>query len=123
MKHFPLILFSVLLNAAAQILLRRGMSPFAETHFTNWAELSPALPRMAASLPLWGAIACYGVSIFVWMAVLAKVEVSLAYPMLSIGYLVALAYGFLWGGEQVGIERLAGVMLIGAGIFLLFRSA
>lgn len=123
MKHFPLILFSVLLNAAAQILLRRGMSPFSAVHFTNWEELSPALPRMAGSVQLWGAIACYGISIFVWMSVLAKVEVSLAYPMLSIGYLVALAYGFFWGGEQVGAERLGGVALIGAGIFLLFRSA
>lgn len=123
MKHFPLILFSVLLNAAAQILMRRGMAPFQDVHFSQWGELSPALPKMAASFPLWGAIACYGISIFVWMSVLAKVEVSLAYPMLSIGYLVALAYGFFWGGEQVGIERLGGVALIAAGIVLLFRSA
>jgi len=122
MKHFPLILLGVLLNAAAQILLKRGMAPFGHLGFT-WEEIAPALPRLAMSLPILSAIACYGVSVVVWMGVLSKVEVSLAYPMLSIGYLVVLAYGFFFGAEDVGANRLWGVALIVVGIFLLSRSS
>ena len=122
MKYFPLILLGVLLNAAAQILLKRGMGEFPDLHF-SWKEIAPALPRMATSLPILTAIAFYAISVFVWMGVLSRVEVSFAYPMLSIGYLVVLAYGYFYGGEQVGLERFLGVILIGAGVVFLFRSA
>ena len=122
MKHFPLILLGVLLNAAAQILLKRGMTHFPDLPL-SWEGIAPALPRLATSLPILSALGCYGISVVVWMAVLSKVDVSLAYPMLSIGYLVVLAYGLLFGAEQVGWERISGTFLIGAGVFLLFRSA
>lgn len=122
MKYFPLILLGVLLNAFAQILLKRGMSEIGQIGFA-WKEIAPVIPRIATNLPVLIAISFYGISVLVWMAVLSKVEVSLAYPMLSIGYLVVLAYGFFWGQEQIGWERTVGILFIGMGVVFLFRSA
>jgi drug/metabolite transporter (DMT)-like permease len=58
----------------------------------------------------------------VWIVGLSRVEVSLAYPMLSMGYVVnALAAWWLFG-ESLGPMRWAGMMLILAGVLVISRS-
>lgn len=117
---FLLVLFSVSLNAMAQVVLRKAMTV---------APLPPASDVMALSfalvgnLWLWAGMACYAASIGLWLVVLSRVEVSAAYPMLSIGYVIAAVMGFFFLGESVGVERIAGIALIGAGVMLVARTA
>jgi multidrug transporter EmrE-like cation transporter len=54
--------------------------------------------------------------------VLSKVELSFAYPFLSLAYVVVLAYAFFIFGEDVGLARLAGVALICGGTILIAQS-
>jgi multidrug transporter EmrE-like cation transporter len=62
------------------------------------------------------------VSVVVWIMALSRVEVSIAYPMLSIGYVVnALAAWYLFG-EAVTLTRLAGIGVIIIGVYLVARS-
>jgi len=79
---------------------------------------------LGISLNPWmiAGLACYAVSILVWMAVLAKVEVSAAYPLLSIGYVIAAVVGFFFLGENVTLARIAGIALICCGLFFIARS-
>lgn len=114
-----LILSSVLLNCAAQLLLRRGMLSVGEVGMGN---LMQHLGAMAANLWLWAAMGCYAVSILLWMAVLSKVEVSFAYPFLSIGYVVAALVGYYFFGESLTWPRIAGILVICAGVYLISRS-
>ncbi|WP_158273742.1 DMT family transporter [Agrobacterium pusense] len=67
-------------------------------------------------------MSCYALSIGVWMLVLGKLEVSLAYPLLSIGYIIAAVIGYFYLGESVGVMRIAGIALICAGIVVLARG-
>lgn len=119
---FALAIGSVFLNAMAQIALRKTMlgSPPLPS------ELGEA-PGFAVSLLLSGwfiaGMTCYAISIGSWMLVLGKAEVSLAYPLLSIGYVITAFIGYYFLGENVNAVRIAGIALICAGIVVVSRSA
>ena len=110
LASFAIVLVGVLLNAAAQLLLKAG---------TNAVPLGL---RLAIEPHVLGGLACYVISVVVWLIALSRVPVSIAYPMLSIGYVVnALAAWYLLG-ETLTPMRLAGIGIIIAGVFLVARS-
>jgi multidrug transporter EmrE-like cation transporter len=116
-----LILAGVLLNAAAQLLLKAGTNAVGQFEF-SYANIYPVGMKLALEPHIIGGVACYVVSLVVWIMGLSRVEVSLAYPMLSIGYLInAIAAWYLFG-ESVGALRLTGIAFIIVGVFLVARS-
>ncbi len=59
---------------------------------------------------------------FVWIVGLSRVPVSIAYPMLSLGYIVnAIAAHYLLG-EAVTLARWTGIAFIVLGVWLVARS-
>jgi multidrug transporter EmrE-like cation transporter len=66
---------------------------------------------------------CYGASLCVWLAALAKAPVSTAYPLLSLGYVAVATVSFLWLGESMGPAKVLGIALICAGVVLVSRSS
>ncbi len=119
---FTLAILSVTLNALAQVTLRKAMLslkalPPAASQFLDFG-ISLALNRW-----LLAGMACYAVSIGVWLIVLSKAQVSLAYPLLSIGYIIAAVIGYYWLGENVSFTRASGIALICVGIVFVSRSA
>jgi len=116
-----LLLSGVGLNAAAQLLLkaatRSSGALVADGGQVSW----PAVLQLLRALPLWAGLACYGVSVVVWLGALSRVPVSIAYPMLSIGYVVNLFLAALLFGETLSLPKLAGVALICAGVIVLAR--
>ena len=118
---FLLILTGVLLNAGAQLLLKAGVSPLGVLS-VDWHNLVPTTLRVLSQWPILAGLGCYVVSVGVWIVGLSRVDVSIAYPMLSLGYVVnALAAWWLFG-EVLGPTRWAGMMLILGGVFLMARS-
>lgn len=118
---FALILAGVLLNAIAQLLLKAGTNAVGHFEFSA-ANAVPIGVKLALEPHILGGIACYLVSLIVWIMALSRVEVSIAYPMLSIGYVVnAIAAWYLFG-EAVGGMRLAGIGFIIVGVYLVARS-
>lgn len=67
-------------------------------------------------------VACYAISIFLWLAVLSKTEVSLAYPLSSVGFILTALVGYLFLNETIDLPRVAGIGLICAGILVLSQS-
>ena len=118
---FNLVLLGVLLNAAAQLLLKAGTNAIG--HFTFSTEnILPIGMKIASEPHILGGLACYVISVVVWIMALARVEVSIAYPMLSIGYLVnAIAAWYLFG-EAVTIMRMTGIGIIIIGVYIVARS-
>jgi drug/metabolite transporter (DMT)-like permease len=113
---------SVSLNALAQISLRKTMLSLGALP-ASASEVVRFLWSLGWSPWFIGGMACYALSIGLWLLVLAKTEVSLAYPLLSIGYLITAAVGYFYLGENVGYLRLAGIALISAGIVFVSQSA
>jgi multidrug transporter EmrE-like cation transporter len=110
LTSFALLLVGVLLNAAAQLLLKAG---------TNAMPLGP---RLALEPHILGGLACYAVSVVVWVIALSRVPVSIAYPMLSIGYVVNAIAAWQLLGETLPPLRLAGIGVIILGVFMVARS-
>ncbi|WP_165926522.1 EamA family transporter [Acetobacter fabarum] len=119
---FFLALFSVTLNALAQISLRKTMLTIG-TLPNSLPSLLPFLISLGLNAWFLSGMFFYIISIGAWMAVLGKVEVSLAYPLLSIGYLIAALIGYLFLGEHVNGMRMVGIFVICAGIIVISRSA
>jgi multidrug transporter EmrE-like cation transporter len=78
--------------------------------------------RLAIEPHILAGLACYVVSVVVWVVALSKVPVSMAYPMLSIGYVVNAIAAYYWLGEAVTPMRLAGIGVIIIGVFIVARS-
>ena len=114
-----LILLSVLLNCAAQLLIRKGMLIEGEVGMQNMLS---HVGSMITNVWLWGAMLCYALSILLWMSVLSKVEVSYAYPFLSVGYVVSAVAGYALFNENLSPVRIAGIIVICIGVILISRS-
>ena len=117
-----LILTGVGLNAAAQLLLKVAARPLGHFSVFNAETLSGTIVILFKSLPFWAGMFCYGASLCVWIAALAKAPVSTAYPMLSLGYVVVAAISVAWLGETMTAGKLLGIALICVGVVLVSRS-
>lgn len=114
---FLLILLGVLLNTAAQLLLKAGMTQIGHFEFTG-ANVIPIGLKIMFNLPIFIGLCAYVISVGVWLLVLSRVPVSYAYPMLSIGYVVnALAAYYLFG-ESLSVLRMTGIFVIIAGVYM-----
>lgn len=118
---FSLVLAGVLLNAAAQLLLKAGTNRVGEFAFAM-DNLVPIGAKLAMNPFILGGLACYVVSVVVWILALSRVPVSVAYPMLSIGYIVNALAAWMLFGESLGAQKLVGIGFIVVGVFLVARS-
>jgi len=120
MKNILLILTSVLLNAIAQVLMRKGMLRIGEVTFTS--SLVKTLSQMMTSTFLWLAISCYVMSAFIWMTVLSRVELSFAYAFSSLGYVLVMVMSAFILKEHISAMRIIGIGIVCFGIVLVARS-
>ena len=118
---FCLLMLGVLLNAAAQLLLKAGTNRIGEFAF-SLDNLAPIGTKVASSPPILAGLACYGVSVVVWILALSRVPVSVAYPMLSVGYVVNAIAAWVLFGESLGAQKLVGIGFIVVGVWLVARS-
>jgi len=118
---FSLVLTGVLLNAAAQLLLKAGTNAVGHFEF-HLGNLVPVGLRLALEPHILGGMACYAVSVVVWILALSRVPVSVAYPMLSIGYVINAFVAWQWFGEALAAQKLLGIGFIVVGVFLVARS-
>ena len=117
---FGLILVSVSLNALAQVVLRKAMLTLGALPPLN-QPIQVGLV-LIGNVWLWAGMFCYAASIGLWLAVLSRVQVSAAYPMLSIGYIVNAVAAWYLFGEALSTMKLAGIGVIVAGVFIVARS-
>ena len=123
----PLTLFllavgSISLNACAQIALRKTMLAVGALPNDLDGALTFAFAIVTNPWFILG-MSCYAVSIGAWLLVLSRTEVSAAYPLLSIGYVITAIVGAVFLGEHVTWARIAGIGLICGGLTLIAQSA
>jgi multidrug transporter EmrE-like cation transporter len=118
---FALVLAGVLLNAAAQLLLKAGTNAVGHFEF-HLDNILPVGMKLAFEPHILGGLACYVVSVVVWIMALSRVPVSVAYPMLSIGYIVNAIAAFYLFNEPLAGQKLLGIGFIVVGVWLVARS-
>ena len=121
MMIFALILLGVLLNATAQIMLKTGMTQIGHFEF-SLSNMMPIGMKVMVNPPIITGLSMYVASVVVWLLVLSRVQVSFAYPMLSIGYIVNAVAAYYLFGEPLTSIRMLGIFIIIAGVYLVAQT-
>lgn len=117
----PWILVGVFLNAAAQLLLKAGSQRISDLAFTVQNAIPMAMQLAANPFILLG-LSAYVISVVIWIAVLSRVDVSIAYPMVSLGYVINAIAAYYLFGENLNAIRVGGIFLVLLGVYCLTRA-
>jgi drug/metabolite transporter (DMT)-like permease len=121
-KSLILILTSVSFGVIGQLCLKAGMDQVGELAGGNAGTLIQSAFRVFTTPLVFLGFAFYGLSSVFWLMVLSKLDLSLAYPMLALTYvLIPLAAQFILG-EQVPSLRWLGVAIISAGVVVVSQT-
>lgn len=71
---------------------------------------------------IWLGIISYGLSLLFWLYVLSKMELSKAYPLVSLGYVFSMVFAYLWLDESITALKIAGVILIITGVVCISKG-
>jgi multidrug transporter EmrE-like cation transporter len=115
-----LILASVGLSALAQLALKLGTAGLGGPRAEGAGR---ELWGLATSPMVIAGLALYGVGAVLWLFVLGRAQLSLAYPFVGMGFILTMLAGAMVLGEPVGAARIAGTLLIVAGCVLVARTA
>lgn len=116
------LLISVSLSALAQIVMKYGMSaPTIQTAFHGADRLTLAW-SIGSSPGVLAGLALYVLSVAFWLHVLAKLDVSQAYPFVGLGFLITMLFGFLFLGEPLSMQKVLGTALVATGVFLVAKA-
>ena len=118
---FGFILAGVLLNAAGQLLLKAGVTAL-KSMALDWSKPWQNVLAIGLEWHVFAGLVCYVVSVGVWMMALSRVPVSVAYPMLSIGYVVNAFAAYYLFGEPLSPQKLIGIGVIVIGVVIVGRS-
>jgi len=119
MQNFLLILANIFLAVSGQIFIKQGINKVGS--FSAMPLMKFLTKAFTSPLVIMGLI-LYIISAVIWVMVLSKVDLSFAYPMLSLGYILILLFSALFLGEAIGGLRILGVALICIGIFFIYRT-
>ncbi len=112
-----LVLAAVGLGAAGQLLMKSGMNQVGAIDSLSVGMLV----RMFSNPMVLLGFASYGISSICYLMALSRLDLSVAYPMVGIGYILVMLISALILREPVGPLRWMGVLLIFAGVCLVGR--
>lgn len=121
MANVVLIVVSVFLASVGQILLKHGMNMVGRITAANLGNFSGLVFRTVSNPFVIFGFLIFGLSSVVWLAVLSRVNVSIAYPFASLAYFFVMVMSWFFLGERVTLLQWGGVSLIWLGLFVLTR--
>ncbi len=119
MSSYVYLFASVLMGALAQVSLKKGIHALGQISLTT---VLPNMVNIVLSPYIMGGIFLYGSSLIIWLIVLSRMELSRAYPFVSLGYIITFALGIGLLGEKMSHYKVFGLMFIVAGIFIMSQG-
>lgn len=114
-------MISISLSVAAQFSLKAGMSSEGVKEVFAQPYTLKTFFSVLADKYVLGGFLLYGLGAISWLGVLSKWDVSKAYPLVGLGFVLVVAIGFIMG-EQITVQRVMGVLLICIGIFIVYNT-
>jgi multidrug transporter EmrE-like cation transporter len=118
LRTFAVLLIAISLSVTGETMLKKGINGLDGLDFAPPTLLPTFLRIFTTPIILLGFIFIFGGALF-WLAVLSKWDLSLAYPLLSISYILSLFIGALVLGEHITPLRIVGVVVVVVGVVLL----
>jgi len=116
MPIFILILIAVVVGVSGQLIIKKGVLTLGGI---GSGGLLAFFAKAAFSPWIIAGIFLYVLGTGVWLILLTKVDVSYAYPMLSLGYVFVLFFSFVFLHEPLTALKLLGTLLIVIGVSLI----
>ncbi len=109
---FSILLLSVALNATGQLLFKAA----------RFAQPDATLLGLFLRIETWAGLVLYGLSAVSWLWVLSRIQLSFAYPVLSLSFPVVVGLSSLFFVEMISPLHWVGVGFIIIGVSLLART-
>ena len=120
------LLLAVSLMAAGQLFMRRGMLDFGPVDsFADFGRLVRGGLASPASIPfVWAGMIVYAAAVMVWLQVLSRMALSIAFPLMGLSYVLVYLGAAAWPAldEPLSLQRFAGTGLIMCGVALVAGS-
>jgi len=121
-KVFLLLFASICLSSVAQIVLKTGLSqPYVVVALDHGTPVSAVKAMFLNPWVLFGLFLYFSAAV-VWLFALVRVEVSMAYPFVGLGFILTMIFGKFIMGDAVTPTRILGTLLISAGVVFVSRS-
>ncbi len=125
MNYIQFILFTVFTNAAAQVMLKYGMMNLGSLHMASPLSVPAvvvAIFKVVFNPWVFAGLLTFVVSMGSHLYVLTKVELSFAYPFLSLAYVAVAIIAWLVFAEDLNAWRIAGIGFICIGTILIAQG-
>ena len=114
-----LVAIAVCFSVAGELLLKSGMN---RVGILTLSSLGLMIPKMLRTWQLYGGLASITLGAAFWLAATSRVELSWAYPLLAMGYILMLLFSGIVLGEHISLLRWIGTIIIVLGVILVSRS-
>ncbi|HSG27432.1 MAG TPA: EamA family transporter [Candidatus Krumholzibacterium sp.] len=119
LKNLVLIIATVCLNTAGQFMMKAGINKIGEIGIS---DLIGSFTRIVTSAYIIGGFCSYAVSAVLWIMILSRAELSWAFPMVSLSYVITALLAPILLNESFSVQRFVGVIVICIGVFLVSRT-
>ncbi len=117
-----LILFSISIAVAGQILLKIGVNRIGIVDFSGLEALKQLFFGVIKSPLVISGLFLYVISAAIWLVVLSAVDLSFAYPFIGLTYVMVLILSRFILKEDVNLIRWAGAIIITIGVIVISRG-
>ncbi len=116
MRTLGMALISIALGATGQFLFRVGMLKVGKvTLYSIGGQIFQVLFTPAIILGFF----CFGLSSLLWLIIISRWQLSFAYPLVALGYIIVIAYGTIFLRETLDLPKIIGCLFILSGIGIL----
>jgi drug/metabolite transporter (DMT)-like permease len=119
LTSFLLILTAICLTVSGELFLKNGMN---RGGIVGLDRLLSTAGRILGTPQIWAGFAFVAAGACFWLAAISRSNLSWAYPILSLGYILVLLFSRIVLAEPVGWIRWVGTAIIMTGVYLVFRS-
>jgi len=117
-----LIILSISLAVCGQVSLKVGMNKVGQLSASHLNQFGETLITTLFNPYVFMGLFLYFVAALIWLIVLSRVDLSFAYPMMGLSYVMILIISGLALGEYVSFQRWLGALIICVGVFLIART-
>jgi drug/metabolite transporter (DMT)-like permease len=120
LKYKILLLLSIIVGSCGQLLMKMGTKSLGGISFKE--GLAPGLIHIFTCPYIIGGLICVGVGMLFWLSVISKLELSFAYPVVALSYILILIFGRFIFSEHITTARICGIACIMLGVILISRT-
>jgi undecaprenyl phosphate-alpha-L-ara4N flippase subunit ArnE len=118
MSPKQMIWISVALTSLAQVSLKLGLTRIQRAPKGGFGLLAGIIRD--GYVWIWGLLFTGGTAL--WLLGLRHLDLSYAYPLLSLGYVLVAALAALFFRERISLERWIAIVVICLGVYLISGS-